>query len=61
MKIKVQLLEKQVVALYNVKLDKVPIAMLDDSADYLTAEIAFNYTGMEVLTPFNARPAQLGN
>ena len=52
---------KQVVALYNVKLDKVPIAMLDDSADYLTAEITFNYTGMEVLTPFSARPAQLGN
>lgn len=52
---------KQVVALYNVKLDKVPITILDDSADFLTAEISFSFTGMEVLTPFNARPTQLGN
>lgn len=52
---------KQVVALYNVKLTKVPIAILDDSADYLTTEISFSYTGMEVLTAFNDRPAQLGN
>lgn len=51
---------KQVVALYNVKLDKVPIALLDDSVDYLTEEISFSFTGMEVLTPFNAAPAQLG-
>ena len=51
---------KQVVALYNVKLDKVPIALLDDSVDYLTEEISFSFTGMEVLTPFYAAPAQLG-
>lgn len=51
---------KQVVALYNVKLTKVPIAILDDSADYLTSEISFSYTGLEVLTPFNQSPAQLG-
>lgn len=52
---------RQVVALYNVKLTKVPIAILDDSADYLTAEISFSYTGVEILTPFNAAPAQFGN
>ena len=46
--------------LYNVKLNKVPIALLDDSADYLTAEITFSYTGIEVLTAFNERPTQLG-
>lgn len=51
---------KQVVVLYNVKLNKVPIALLDDSADYLTAEISFSYTGIEVLTAFNEKPLQLG-
>lgn len=50
---------KQVVALYNVKLDKVPIALLDDSADFLTAEITFSFTGMEVLEGFH-KPSQLG-
>lgn len=52
---------RQVVALYNVKLTKVPIAMLDDGADFLTSEISFSYTGVEILTPFNAAPATLGN
>jgi len=51
---------RQVVALYNVKLDKVPIALLDDSADYLTAEITFSFTGMEVLEGFKRVPDQLG-
>lgn len=52
---------RQVVALYNVKLTKVPVAILDDGVDFLTAEISFSYTGVEVLTPFNATPASLGN
>lgn len=52
---------RQVVALYNVKLDKVPIAMLDDGSDFLTAEISFSFTGMKVLEGFKKRPDQLGN
>jgi len=51
---------RQVVALYNVKLDKVPIALLDDSVDYLTAEITFSFTGMKVLEGFKKTPDQLG-
>lgn len=52
---------RQVVALYNVRLDKVPVALLDDSADYLTAEISFSFTGMKVLEGFKKKPDQLGN
>lgn len=51
----------QTVALYNVKLDKLPIAYLDDSVDFLTMDITFSFTGMEVLQAFKAAPAQLGN
>ncbi len=49
----------QVVAIYGVTLTKIPIAMLDDSADYLQEEIPFNFTDFEPLKMFNA-PAQLG-
>lgn len=50
---------KQVVALYNVKLQKVPIAILDSDADFLTSDISFSFTGLEVLNAFSD-PTQLG-
>lgn len=50
---------EQVVAIYGVTLTKVPIAMLDDSADYLQEEIPFNFTDFEPLASFVA-PSQLG-
>lgn len=50
---------KQVVAIYNVTLSKIPIAMLDDSADYLQEEIPFNFTDFEPLQTFKT-PTQLG-
>ena len=50
---------KQVVALYNVKLQKLPIAILDADAESLTMDISFSFTNIEVLNAFNA-PAQLG-
>lgn len=49
----------QVVALYNVKLQKLPIAILDADAESLTMDISFSFTNIEVLNAFNA-PAQLG-
>lgn len=51
---------KQVVALYNVKLSKVPIAILDAEADFLEEEIEFSFTDFEPLTEFSNAPAQLG-
>ena len=50
----------QVVALYNVKLSKVPVAILDADAEFLEEEISFSYTSLEVLKAFNT-PAVLGN
>lgn len=50
----------QTVAVYNCKLSKVPIAMLDADAEWLEEEVTFSYTNIEVLNAFNA-PAQLGN
>ena len=49
----------QVVAFYGVKLQKLPIAMLDAETSKLTEEISFSYTGFELLSSFHA-PAQLG-
>ena len=49
----------QTVALYNVKLSKLPIAILDDSADYLSMDISFSFTNVEILNAFGA-PVQLG-
>lgn len=49
----------QIVAIYGVTLTKIPIAMLDDSAEYLQEEIPFNFTDYEVLKGFTA-PSQLG-
>lgn len=50
---------RQTVALYNVKLQKLPITMLDADAEYLSMDISFSFTGVEVLNAFTA-PAQLG-
>jgi hypothetical protein len=50
---------KQIVVLYNCKLSKVPIAMLDADADWLEEEVGFTFTSVEVLNWFNA-PAALG-
>lgn len=50
---------KQIVALYNCKLSKVPVAMLDADADWLEEEVSFSYTGIEVLNYFND-PSALG-
>lgn len=49
----------QTVVLYNVKLQKLPVAMLDADADFLEMEVSFSYTGLEVLNWFHD-PAQLG-
>lgn len=50
---------KQIVALYNCKLSKVPVAMLDADSDFLEEEVSFSYTGLEVLNYFND-PSTLG-
>lgn len=50
----------QTVVLYNVKLQKMPVAILDADADWLEAEVSFSYTNIEVLNWFNDQPAQLG-
>lgn len=49
----------QTVALYNCKLSKVPVAMLDADAEWLEEEVSFSYTNLEVLNAFRA-PAALG-
>lgn len=50
----------QVVAIYGVVLTKIPIALLDDSADQLQQEISFTFTDFEPLQQFKDVPAQLG-
>jgi hypothetical protein len=50
----------QIVAFYGVKLQKVPISILDADADFLTADVSFSFTSFEVLHAFNA-PEQLGD
>ena len=50
----------QTVVLYNVKLQKHPVAMLDADAGFLEMEVSFSYTNIEVLNYFNDAPAQLG-
>ena len=49
----------QTVAFYNVKLQKVPLAILDSDADDLTIDISFSFSSFEILQSFNA-PAELG-
>lgn len=50
----------QTIAFYGVKLQKVPIAILDADADFLTEDISFSFTSFEILQAFN-KPAQLGS
>ena len=45
--------------LYNVKLQKLPIAMLDADAEFLEMEVGFSFTNVEVLNWFKD-PEQLG-
>lgn len=49
----------QTVALYNVKLQKLPIVMLDADTEFLTMDITFSFTNIEILSAFSA-PTQLG-
>ncbi|MCI8510828.1 MAG: phage tail tube protein [Lachnospiraceae bacterium] len=49
----------QTVVLYNVKLQKLPVALLDAEADFLEMEVSFSYTNLEVLNWFTD-PVQLG-
>ena len=49
----------QIIAIYGVTLKKIPIAMLDDSADALQEELPFTFTDYEVLESFH-KPSQLG-
>lgn len=49
----------QTVVLYNAKLQKLPIAILDADAEHLTMDITFSFTNIEVLNAFTA-PTQLG-
>lgn len=50
----------QTVVFYNVKLQKLPVAMLDADADFLEMKVSFSYTSLEVLNYFNDVPEQLG-
>lgn len=50
----------QTVVLYNVKLQKLPVAMLDADADWLEEEVSFSFTNIEVLDWFKDQPDQLG-
>ena len=50
----------QTVVLYNVKLQKLPVTMLDADADFLEMEVSFSYTNIEVLNYFKDAPDQLG-
>ena len=49
----------QTVVLYNVKLQKLPIAMLDADAEFLEMEVGFSFTNVEDLNWFKD-PEQLG-
>lgn len=51
----------QTIAYYNVVLDKLPLSVLDDSADFLEEEITFTYGRFEVLSRFVERPDVLGS
>ena len=49
----------QTVVLYDVKLQKIPVAILDAEAEYLEMEVSFSYRTLEVLDWFKD-PEQLG-
>jgi hypothetical protein len=48
------------VAFYNVKLQTIPISLLDADVEYLTEEIGFSFTSFEVLSRFKT-PTALGS
>lgn len=50
---------KQTIAYYDVVLTKIPLTILDDSANYLEEEIPFSYGTFEILESF-ADPNRLG-
>ena len=49
----------QTVVLYNVKLNKLPIAKLDSDSSFLDMEVGFSFTAVEVLDWFHD-PDELG-
>lgn len=49
----------QTVAYYNVKLQSVPLSILDADTEFLTMDVKFSFTRLEVLSEF-VPPAQLG-
>lgn len=51
----------QTVVLYNVKLQKLPIAKLDADSDTLDMEVGFSFTDVEVLSYFADSPSQYGD
>jgi hypothetical protein len=50
----------QTVAFYNVKLQKIPISILDADVSTLMLDIPFSYSGFEVLSWYK-EPAQFGS
>lgn len=50
----------QTVAFYNVKLQSIPISILDADTEFLTEDVAFSFTSFEVLSRFT-QPDQLGS
>lgn len=49
----------QIIAFYNVKLQRAPISILDADVEFLTEDVSFSYTSFEILSSFT-EPAQLG-
>ena len=49
----------QTIALYNVKLQKGVLALLDADSDFLTEDVSFSFTGFEIISAFNS-PLNLG-
>ena len=52
---------KQTVAFYNVKLQKIPLAILDADISSLTLDVNFSFTSFEILQAFRRQPTQLGS
>lgn len=50
----------QTVAFFGVKLQRIPIAMLDADTDYLVETVNFSFTSFALLSEFND-PTELGN
>lgn len=50
----------QTIAYYDVKLQSVPISVLDADTEFLTMDVSFSFTSFEILSSF-VTPAQLGS